>query len=486
MGRFDVLVIGGGVVGSAIARELTRYKLNVGVLEKNLDVCYETSGRNSGVVHGGFAYDTGTLKAKLCVQGNKMMDELSKDLGFEFKRCGKVLVGKSEEDLENLKKTIAQGEKNGASNLFLINKEELHKICPTAVGEFAMFSKNSGILDPFNYTIALAENACNNGAKYFFDNEVIDIKYNKEEKEYTVTTVKEAYKTSWVINAAGLGCGKISDMLGLKGYKIIGSKGDYIILDRRLGTLLPMPIYPVPSNTYMGIHVTNTTDGNVIIGPNAEATSNFEYYGVPQENMDYLANSASEIWPYIKKADYIRNYSGILPKWVDDNGVIQDFKIEIKDEIAPQAVNLVGIESPGLTAAVPIAMMVVDMIKQRVNLEENKNFNPVRKGIVRFEQQDDETKAKLIKENPDYGEVICRCEKVTKAEILQAIHNPLGVNTMTGIKYRTRSMMGRCQGGYCQMRIEKMIEDELGVKDTDVRYARKNSWLFTGVVKGAE
>ena len=486
MGRFDVLVIGGGVVGSAIARELTRYKLNVGVLEKNLDVCYETSGRNSGVVHGGFAYDTGTLKAKLCVQGNKMMDQLSKDLGFEFKRCGKVLVGKSEEDLENLKKTMAQGEKNGATNLFLLNKEELHEICPTAVGEFAMFSKNSGILDPFNYTIALAENACNNGAKYFFDNEVVAIKYDKEEKEYTVTTTKDTYKTSWIINAAGLGCGKVSDMLGLKGYKIIGSKGDYIILDRRLGALLPMPIYPVPSNTYMGIHVTNTTDGNVIIGPNAEVTNNFEYYGVPQENMDYLAKSASDIWPYIKKADYIRNYSGILPKWVDDNGVIQDFKIEIRDEIAPQAVNLVGIESPGLTAAVPIAMMVVDMMKERISLEENKDFNPVREGIVRFESQDDDTKAKLIEENPDYGEVICRCEKVTKAEILKAIHNPLGVKTMTGIKYRTRSMMGRCQGGYCQMRIEKMIEDELGVKDTDIRYARANSWLFTGKVKGAE
>ncbi len=486
MGRFDVLVIGGGVVGSAIARELTRYKLKIGVLEKNLDVCYETSGRNSGVVHGGFAYDPGTLKAKLCVQGNKMMDELSKDLGFEFKRCGKVLVGKTEEDLQNLKKTIAQGEKNGASNLFLIDKEELHKICPTAVGEFAMFSKNSGILDPFNYTIALAENACNNGAKYFFDNEVIDIKFDKEEKEYTVTTTKDTYKTSWVINAAGLGCGKVSDMLGIKGYKIIGSKGDYIILDRRLGALLPMPIYPVPSNTYMGIHVTNTTDGNVIIGPNAEVTNNFEYYGVPQENMDYLANSASEIWPYIKKADYIRNYSGILPKWVDDNGVIQDFKIEIKDDIAPQAVNLVGIESPGLTAAVPIAMMVVDMIQERINLEENKNFNPKREGIVRFEQASDEEKEKLIKQDPDYGEVICRCEKVTKAEILKAIHNPLGVSTMTGIKYRTRSMMGRCQGGYCQMRIEKMIEDELGIKDTDVRYARKNSWIFTGNVKGEE
>ncbi len=272
-------------------------------------------------------------------------------------------------------------------------------------------------------------------------------------------------------------------MLGIKGYHVIGSKGDYIILDRRTGDLLPMPVYPVPSNTYMGIHVTNTTDGNVIIGPNAETVTDFTYYGVPQENMDYLARSASEIWPCIKKSDYIRNYSGILPKWVDENGVIQDFKMEIRPEIAPQAVNLVGIESPGLTAAVPIGRQVVRMIQEYEKLEENADFNPVRKAIIRFEEQDDETKARLIEENPDYGEVICRCEKVTKAEILQAIHNPLGVHTMTGIKYRTRSMMGRCQGGYCQMRVAKMIEDELGIPETEIRYARQNSWLFTGKVR---
>lgn len=481
MNKFDVLIIGGGVVGSAIARELARYQLKIGVLEKNLDVCYETSGRNSGVVHGGFAYDVGTLKAKLCVEGNQGMDELSKELGFTFKRCGKVLVGKTEEDLETLKRTIAQGEKNGATKLHLLNKEELHDLIPTAVGEFAMFSENSGIVDPFIYTIALAENAAENGVTYFFDNEVTAI--DRDENGYHVTTVQGIYDTRWVINSAGLGCGKISDMLGIKGYHVIGSKGDYIILDRRTGELLPMPIYPVPSNTYMGIHVTNTTDGNVIIGPNAENVTDFTYYGVPQENMDYLAESASEIWPYIKKADYIRNYSGILPKWVDENGVIQDFKIEIRPELAPNAVNLVGIESPGLTAAVPIGRMVVRMMKEYEELKENPSFNPVRKGIIRFDEQDDETKAKLIAENPDYGELICRCEKVTKAEILEAIHNPLGVHTMVGIKYRTRSMMGRCQGGYCQMRIAKMIEEELGVKDTDVRYARKNSWMFTGKVR---
>ena len=165
-------------------------------------------------------------------------------------------------------------------------------------------------------------------------------------------------------------------MLGITGYRIIGSKGDYIILDKRTGPLLPMPVYPVPSNTYMGIHVTNTTDGNVIIGPNADMVTDFTYYGVPQKNMDYLAESASDLWPCIHKADYIRNYSGILPKWVDEKGVIQDFKIEIKDEIAPHALNLVGIESPGLTAAVPIARYAIELMKERETLEENPDFKP--------------------------------------------------------------------------------------------------------------
>ncbi|MCI9559813.1 MAG: NAD(P)/FAD-dependent oxidoreductase [Lachnospiraceae bacterium] len=479
---YDVLVIGGGMIGSAIARELSRYDLKIGVLEKNLDVCYETSGRNSAVVHGGFAYDTGTLKAKLCVEGNQIMGDLSKELDFPFLRCGKVLVGNTDEDMETLKRTLIQGEKNGATGLELIDEKRLHKLVPAVVGKFAMFSSQSGILDPFQYTIALAENACQNGVQYFFDREVTKI-CRDADNHYLLTTSHGDFACRWVINAAGLGCKKISDMLGITGYQVIGSKGDYIILDKRTGPLLPMPVYPVPSNTYMGIHVTNTIDGNVIIGPNAEKVSDFGDYGVPQENMDYLAESASQLWPHIHKADYIRNYSGILPKWVDDQGVIQDFKIEVRDDVAPNAVNLVGIESPGLTAAIPIARHAIRLIKERENLEKNPRFNPCRKGIVRFETLSLEEKAQFIKENPDYGEVICRCEKVTKAEILQAIHNCLGVSTIAGIKYRTRSMMGRCQGGYCQMRLEQMIEEELGKKETEILYARQGSQVLFGKVR---
>ncbi|MCI8959071.1 MAG: NAD(P)/FAD-dependent oxidoreductase [Lachnospiraceae bacterium] len=481
--RYDVLIIGGGMIGSAIAREMSRYQLRIGVLEKNLDVCYETSGRNSAVVHGGFAYDEGTLKARLCVEGNRIMGDLARELDFPFLRCGKVLVGNTEEDMETLKRTLVQGEKNGSQGLEIVDEDRLHELVPAAVGRFAMYSPNSGILEPFKYTIALAENAHQNGVDYYFDHEVTGIS-REEDGSYQVATIQGDYRCRWVVNAAGLGCGKISDMLGIKGYRIIGSKGDYIILDKRTGPLLPMPVYPVPSNTYMGIHVTNTIDGNVTIGPNADLVDNFEYYGVLQKNMDYLAESASRIWPHINRGDYIRNYSGILPKWVDEQGTIQDFRIEIRDDLAPHAINLVGIESPGLTAAVPIARYAIGLMKDREELKENPDFNPVRKGIIRFEEQSKEEQARLIQENPDYGEVICRCEKVTRAEILQAIHNPLGVSTMAGIKYRTRAMMGRCQGGYCQMRLEQMIEEELGKKETEVLYARQGSQVLMGKVRG--
>lgn len=478
---YDVLIIGAGVIGSAVAREMARYELKIGVLEKNLDVCYETSGRNSAVIHGGFAYDVGTLKAECCVEGCLGFDQTAKELDIPFKRTGKVLVGNTKEDYESLQNTMETGRTNGSIGLEIIDKKHLHELVPTVVGQFAMFSPNSGIVDPFQYTIALAENAKLNGVDFYFDHEVLDI-YRSKDNVYTIKTTHGNFNTRWVVNCAGMGSVKISEMLGIHGYRIGGSKGDYIILDKKMGSLLPMPVYPVPTNTYMGIHVTPTIDGNVLVGPSADYVENFNYYGVPQKNMDHLAEDASNLWPYIHKSDYIRNYSGIQPKWLDEEGILQDFVIETREE-APNAINLVGIESPGLTSAIPIARRAIRLLEKHEKLHPNENFNPERTGILRFSQQSSERKAQLIAENPDYGEIICRCETITKAEILQAIHNPLGVDTVVGIKYRTRSMMGRCQGGYCQMRIAQILQEELGKRVTDVLYARDGSNMFAGKVR---
>lgn len=479
---YDVLIIGAGVIGSAVARELSRYRLKIGVLEKNLDVCNETSGKNSAVVHGGFAYTTGSLKARFCVEANRMMGDLANELDFPFERCGKVLVGNTPEDMEQLRHTLQQGKENGVTDLEIIDEDKLHRLVPSVIGKFAMWSHNSGIMDPFLYTVALAENAHANGVDFYFDHKVIGIQRSTN-KEYILQTSQGSFACRWVINASGLGCREISDMLGIKGYKVIGSKGDYIVLDKKLGSLLPMPVYPVPSNTYMGIHVTNTIDGNVTVGPNAENVTDFSYYGVSKKNIDFLMESASRLWPHIDKKDQIRNFSGILPKWVDENGKIQDYKIEIREEIAPNAINLIGIESPGLTSAVPIARYAIELMREREKLTDNPAFNPIRKGIRRFVKCTQKEQAALIASDPDYGEVVCRCEKVTKAELLQAIHNPLGVATITGIKYRTRCMMGRCQGGYCQPRLEQLLEGESGRKPEEILYSQQGSWLLNGKVR---
>lgn len=482
--QYDVAIIGAGVVGSAIARELCRYRLRIAVLEKNLDVCCEASGRNSAVVHGGFANPIGSLKAKCCVQGNKIMDQLAAELNFPFRRCGKVLVGNTPEDRAQLERTMQQGAVNGCTGLEMVDEKKLHELVPAVVGKFAMWSRSSGIMDPFLYTVALAENAHANGADYFFDHAVTGI--TRVDDGYILHTAHGDFRTRWVVNAAGLGAQKISDMLGLTGYRVIGSRSNYIILHKRMGKLLPMPVYPVPSNTYMGIHITPTVDGNVTVGPDAENTDVVDDYRVPQKNIDSLAVEGAKLWPHIHKKDQIRTFAGIQPKWVDENGAIQDWKVEIRDDIAPCAVNLIGIESPGLTGSVPLAQHVVAMMQERERFAENPAFDPYHKGIVRFADCTPEQQDALIARDPDYGEIICSCEQVTRAEILQAIRNPLGVCTMTGIKYRTRAMMGGCQGGFCQMKIEQLIEQERGFASADVRYSRQGSWVLRGDMRKEE
>lgn len=252
-------------------------------------------------------------------------------MDIPFIRTGKVLVGNTKEDYESLERTIEIGKINGSVGLEIIDKNRLHELVPAVIGEFAMFSPYSGIVDPFEYTIALAENAKMNGVDFYFDYEVVDI-YRRIDGIYTVRTIHGDFNTRWVVNCAGLGSVKISEMLGIHGYLLGGSKGDYIVLDKKVGHLLPMPVYPVPTTTYMGIHVTPTIDGNVTVGPNADYVEDFTYYGVPQRNIDYLAEDASNLWPHIHKADYIRNYSGIQPKWLNREGVLQDFVIEAREE----------------------------------------------------------------------------------------------------------------------------------------------------------
>ena len=455
---YDVVVIGGGVVGSAIARELSRWRLRIAVLEKESDVCTQTSGRNTGMLHAGFLYKTGSLKAICAVEGNQEFDAVAQELDVPFKRTGKLIVGFTDEHRQRLEHFMARGEANGVKGLELIDRKRMDELEPSAGGNFAMWCPASGILDPFAYTIALAENAVRNGVDYF-----LNCAFLGEERQpdgtHLLRTEKGDFRTRWVVNSAGLHSAEVSARLGYPA--------------------------PNPDNTF-DTHATPTVDGNVLIGPDSQLARDFQDYESTQAAMDGLIESGSRMFKHMDRSYFIRNFAGIRPKRIDpETGAVQDFVLECRDEV-PGVVNLVGIESPGLTSALPLARRAVALIAAREELTPNPDFDPVRHGIRRFADMTDEERAAAIAENPDYGEIYCRCEKVTKAEILQAIHNPLGVHTVNGVKVRTRATMGRCQGGYCETRITEALHQELGEDYKDIHLGPAGSWMFTGAVKGGD
>jgi len=485
MEQYDVAIIGAGVVGCAIARELSRYQLRICVLEKEPDVGCGNSSRNTGMLHAGFTYKPGSLKALCAVEGNQEFDQVARELDIPFRRSGKVVVGFTDTDRQNILKYKAIGEQNGVKGLEMVDKQRLNEIEPGAGGEFAMYSPMSGILDPMQYTIALAENAHQNGVKFLFYSEVNGFVWNKD--VYHIKSGNTTIQSRWIINSAGMYSTKISDMLGISGYVTKGFKGEYYVLDKNAGAGLHTPVYPAPNEKGgFATHATITVDGNVLVGPDSYLTEGREDYATTSDHLAGLVREGLKMFDKVKPEYFIRTFAGIRWKLIDTKtGEVQDFVVERREE-APHAVNLVGIESPGLTCALPLARRVIEKIQEVEHLEKNPGFCPVRKGIKRFSELSLSEKQAIVKENPEYGEIICRCEAVSKGEILAAIHNPLGVHTITGIKNRTRATMGRCQGGYCETRIAALICKELQIKESEVLYQHKNSYMFTGKMRGGE
>lgn len=480
---FDVIIIGAGAVGCAIARELSCYSVSVLVLEKECDVAYGTSGRMSGVVHAGFNNKTGTLMAKFCVEGNKGFEKICKELDIPYNKTGKVLVAFDEDDMKALENIISRGKDNGCEGLRLINEEEIRKIAPGIGGIGGMLSPNTAIFDPFEFCIAHAENAIANGVSFSFNSEVIDIE--KKEDIFEVKTSKKTYKGKYIVNSAGLYCDKISAMLGINKYTIYPCRGQYYILDKIAKELLDIPAYPVPKPGIggLGVHLTPTIDGNIIIGPSAEYQDEPDDYSTTSEVMDKLFNEAKALLPAIEKKYIIGNYCGIRPKQAPPGeGGFRDFVIK-EEEDCPGLINLIGIESPGFTASAPIARMVRDILSQHIDLEEKKDFNPIRKGRVRFRDLSIEEQKKLIESDPEYGEIICRCQNVTKREIRDAIENVFGARSISSIKYRAWATTGRCNGGYCLSKIVDMLINDYDMKAEDITYRGTGSEMFSGEVK---
>ena len=488
---YDAAVIGAGVVGCAVARELSRWDLKILVLEKELDVATGNSSRNTGMLHAGFTYKNGSLKAECAVEGNQEFDLVAAELSVPFKRTGKLVVGFTDHDRENILKFRENGKRNGVKGIRMLEtREEIEAIEPYAGGNFAMYVPSSGILDPMQYTIALAENAAENGASFLFGAGVASIDRPGDGDLWILHTEKGDFSSRWVINCAGAFSPMVSAMLGYPEYYQKGFKGEYYVLDKKAGKYLSIPVYPAPNDKGgFATHATPTVDGNILVGPDSYLTEGREDYANRRDRLDALFKDGSIMFHQMKRDYFIRNFAGIRWKNCDEKtGEVLDFILEADPEKG-RSVNLVGIESPGVTCALPLARRAVQKILDRQEkegkpLSPNTSFDPCRKVPRRFSEMTMEERKKAISENPDYGQIVCRCENVSRAEILSAIHNPLGVHTLTGIKNRTRSMMGRCNGGYCQTRITKMLEEELGLAPEDIRYQRENGVIFTGKVRG--
>lgn len=465
---FEILIIGGGVVGCAIARELSRYQIETLLVEKGCDVSMGISGRNSGVVHAGFYVKPGTLKAKTNIRGHRMFPELCQDLNVPFKRIGKLVVAKNEDEVRYLKNLKRDGERNGTKGLEIIEREEIKRLEPGIEGIAALYSPNSAIVCPFTLTIGLAENALNNGVKFSLNTEVMEI--SKDNGYFSVKTSKGKFKSNFLVNSAGLFSDKIAAMVGIDEYRIYPCRGEYHVLDKNKSNLIKHLIYSVPPQDLisLGIHITPTVHGNIMLGPSAEYIENRNDLGTTKEVMDKLYFEARELLPAIDRKDVIRSFSGIRPKLIAPKSEKPaDFVIEESKEVEG-FINLMGIESPGLTSAPAIAEMVVEMINERGKLKVNHNFNPKRKGMVK---------------DPGYDEIVCRCENITRREVISAIKNPLGARSINSIKNRCRAGTGRCQGGFCAPKIVEIMNEIYEPSINEITLMGEGSELFIGKTK---
>ena len=478
----DVLIIGAGAVGCAIARELSVYGRRITVLEKEADAGFGASGRNSGVVHAGFNNPSGSLKAALCREGNRGFEKLASDLGIGFLRTGKLVVGNTERDLESLTRLKIQGERNEIDELEILDEEEIRRREPALRGKYALWSGRTGIFDPFEYTLALAEDAASGGVRFLFGHEVKSLR--REQDGIRVLAETSAgdpaeFLSGIVINAAGVGSARIFRMTGKDTYRVLPCRGEYHLLEKGSFGSIGQPVYPVPDpeKGVLGIHLTPTLHGNLMIGPSAEFTEDPEDMANTAPVMEELLAGARYLLGEDCSFRLIRSFSGIRPRIVEKDGTpVTDFRME-EDPDLPGMIHLLGIESPGITASVPIAKRVAGMLREDGSQPQDRLLT-----------ERDRSRFPRVKEAAG-GRMICRCETVTEGEILQAVENArkLGaLPTMKGIKNRCRASMGSCQGGFCTLDISRLLKDKAGIPTDRLTYDGPGSELFTGVLKGGE
>lgn len=471
---YDVVIIGAGVIGASIFRELTKSNLKVAILEKENDVAMGTTKANSAIIHAGYDPEYGTLMAKYNVMGNEMFEDLCKELSVPFIRNGSLVLAFDEEDMKVIKHLYENGNKNNVKELKILSKEEVLNIEPNISENIygALYAPTGGIVGPFEYTIALVENAIENGGEVKVNAEVVSI--TKDDAFTIKLKDNEEIKSKYVINAAGIYADKIHNMICEASFKITPIRGEYYVLDKGEGKNFKNTIFQCPSKVGKGVLVAPTVHGNLIVGPNAQEIDDRDSVKTTSEALDFIRETATRTTNKVNFRNSIRNFSGLRAE--ADKG---DFIIEENDKVKG-FIDVSGMKSPGLSAAPAIAVRVVEILRDSgLNLIKNENFNPYRKQI-RFMELSAEEKMEAIKNDKNYGKIICRCEEITEGEIIDAINRSFGSVSLDGIKRRCRPGMGRCQGGFCGPRVQEIIARELGVPLESIVQEKDGSYLLTG------
>ncbi len=477
----DVAVIGAGVTGSAVARELSRYDLEIVVLEKESDVCEGTSKANSGIVHSGYDAKPGTYKARFNVEGNRLIHELSKELDFPFKENGSLVLALEEDGRAGLEELLERGRKNGVPGLRIVERDELKKMEPNVSDSAvcALYAPTGGVVCPFNMNIALAENAADNGVTFRFNTEVTSIeKKNDEEGRgyYRIETTGGPVDARIVVNAAGVYADVFHNMVSGDRIHITPRKGQYCLMDKTVGGIVSHTLFQLPTKLGKGVLVTPTVHGNLMAGPTADDVDDKEDTSTTAAGLDtVLSRGALSVVSMPRMT--ITSFAGLRAH--EDGG---DFIIgEVKD--APGFIDAAGIESPGLTAAPAIGVYIAGLIRDIIKPCEKENYIGTRKGIPSMALADEEERKALIEADPAYSHVICRCELVTEGEIRNAITRTLGATTVDGVKRRTRAGMGRCQAGFCLARTIPILAELLGKSEEEITKSGAGSYYINGNIK---
>lgn len=472
---YDVIIIGAGVTGSAVARELSRYRANVLVMDKGEDVCTGTSKANSAIVHAGYDCVPGSLMAKMNVRGNELMGDLARDLEIPFKRNGSMVVCIHKEELGGLEELYERGKKNGVPGLRLLNREECLSVEPNLSEnvEGALYAETAGIVCPFKLTIAMAEHANQNGVDFVFNTEAEKL-WRDEEGIWNIQTANGRYRTRIVVNAAGVYADVFHNMVSESKIHITPRRGDYCLLDRNVGDFVRHTIFPQPTKLGKGILVAPTIHGNVIVGPTAIDIEDKEAVATTQEGIDELISKAEMHVRHLPIRQVITSFAGLRAHEDHHEFILGE------PEDAPGFMDCAGIESPGLTSSPAIGEYIGGLIRDRLTLEKKEHWIATRRDVLDPQTLSVEERNELIRKNPAYGQIICRCETVTEGEILDAIHRPLGARSLDGVKRRTRAGMGRCQAGFCSPRVMEILVRELGLPMEKITKSGGNSRIVLG------